>query len=130
MFRSDFDAMTPAHPEENMNARVIWLIVALLAAPQVAACDRGEAPNGGEEDAQVDPDLGTLKVINQTTEPVAIFLDGQELYAIQPASTSTFRNLPTRRVNIYGVGRISQKHYGLPELTVEEQGDYEWTIRP
>lgn len=113
-----------------MDARVIWLIVALLAAPQAAGCDRAEAPNDGDEDVQVDPDLGTLKVINQTTEPVAIFLDGQELYAIQPASTSTFQNLPTRRVNIYGVGRISQKHYGLPELTVAEGGDYEWTIRP
>lgn len=112
-----------------MDVRVTWLIVALLAAPQAAGCDRAEAPNG-EEDVQVDTDLGTLKVINQTTEPVAIFLDGQELYAIQPASTSTFQNLPTRRVNIYGVGRISQKHYGLPELTVVEGGDYEWTIRP
>jgi hypothetical protein len=130
MFPPDFRYDDAREPEENMDARVICLIAALLAAPQVAACDRGEAPNGADEDAQVDPDLGTLKVINQTTEPVAIFLDGQELYAIQPASTSTFRNLPTRRVNIYGVGRISQKHYGLPELTVAEQGDYEWTIRP
>lgn len=114
-----------------MDARVTWLIVALLAAPMVAGCGPGgETGNGGDEDAQVDPDLGTLKVNNQTTEPVAIFLDGQELYAVQPGSASTFRNLPTRRVNIYGVGRISQKHYGLPELTVAEQGDYEWTIRP
>lgn len=112
-----------------MDLRTTWLIVALVAAPLAAACDRGEAPDS-DEDVQVDTDLGTLKVINQTTEPVAIYLDGEELYAIQPASTSTFRNLPTRRVNIYGVGRISQKHYGLPELTVAEQGDYEWTIRP
>jgi hypothetical protein len=130
MFQWGFRCAEAENPEENMDLRTTWLIVALVAAPLAAACDRGEAPNGDDEDVQVDPDLGTLKVINQTTEPVAIYLDGQELYAIQPASASTFRNLPTRRVNIYGVGRISQKHYGLPELTVAEQGDYEWTIRP
>ena len=115
-----------------MDARMAWLIVALIAAPVAAGCDRGGPgeTTGGVDDAEVDPDLGTLKVLNQTTEPVAIFLDGDELYAIQPGSTSTFRNLPTRRVNIYGVGRISQKHYGLPELTIAEKGDYEWTIRP
>ena len=114
-----------------MDARMAWLVVALIAAPLPAGCDRGpgEAAGGGE-DVEVDPDLGTLKVLNQTTEPVAIFLDGDELYAIQPGSSSTFRNLPTRRVDIYGVGRISQKHYGLPELTIAEKGDYEWTIRP
>lgn len=115
-----------------MNARKEWLIVlALIAAPVMAGCDRdGPEAGGAEQDAEVDPDLGTLQVFNQTTEPVAIFLDGQELYAIQPGSTSTFRNLPARRVNIYGVGRISQKHYGLPELTIAEGEDYEWTIRP
>jgi hypothetical protein len=115
-----------------MDARKAWLIAALIAAPGMAGCDREAGPgaDGAEQDAAVNPDLGTLQVFNQTTEPIAIFLDGQELYAIQPGSTSTFRNLPTRRVNIYGVGRISQKHYGLPELTIEEQGDYEWTIRP
>jgi hypothetical protein len=114
-----------------MDARTAWLVVALIAAPVAAGCDRGAGEAGGSiEDVEVDPDLGTLKVLNQTTEPVAIFLDGDELYAIQPGSTSTFRNLPTRRVNIYGVGRISQKHYGLPELTIAEKGDYEWTIRP
>jgi hypothetical protein len=114
-----------------MNARMAWLVVALIAAPVVSGCDRGSGdPAGGGENVEIDPDLGTLKVLNQTTEPVAIFLDGDELYAIQPGSTSTFRNLPTRRVDIYGVGRISQKHYGLPELTIAEKGDYEWTIRP
>lgn len=114
-----------------MNARMAWLILGLIVAPGAAGCDRGSGPgSAGDQDADVNPDLGTLQVFNQTTEPVAIFLDGQELYAIQPGSTSTFRNLPTRRVNIYGVGRISQKHYGLPELTIEEEGDYEWTIRP
>lgn len=114
-----------------MDARMAWMILALIATPVAAGCDRGpgESPEGAE-DVDVDPDLGTLKVLNQTTEPVAIFLDGDELYAIQPGSTSTFRNLPTRRVNIYGVGRITQKHYGLPELTIAEKGDYEWTIRP
>jgi hypothetical protein len=115
-----------------MNVRMTWVMaLALIAAPVAAACDRdGPGAGGAEQDAEVDPDLGTLQVFNQTTEPVAIFLDGQELYAIQPGSTSTFRNLPARRVNIYGVGRISQKHYGLPELTIAEQGEYEWTIRP
>ncbi|HJU87113.1 MAG TPA: hypothetical protein VJ788_07090 [Gemmatimonadota bacterium] len=114
-----------------MDARMAWLVIALVAAPMAGGCDRGPADTaGGSEDVEVDSDLGTLKVLNQTTEPVAIFLDGDELYAIQPGSTSTFRNLPTRRVNIYGVGRISQKHYGLPELTIAEKGDYEWTIRP
>ena len=114
-----------------MDARMAWLVVALIAAPLAAGCDRGPGEAaGGAEDVEVDPDLGTLKVLNQTTEPVAIFLDGDELYAIQPGSSSTFRNLPTRRVDIYGVGRISQKHYGLPELTIAEKGDYEWTIRP
>jgi hypothetical protein len=114
-----------------MDARMAWLILALIATPVAAECDRGPGDAaGGAENVEVDPDLGTLKVLNQTTEPVAIFLDGDELYAIQPGSTSTFRNLPTRRVNIYGVGRITQKHYGLPELTIAEKGDYEWTIRP
>ena len=115
-----------------MDVRMVWLMVAaLIAAPVAAGCHRDDTgSDGAEQDAEVDPDLGTLQVFNQTTEPVAIFLDGQELYAIQPGSTSTFRNLPTRRVNIYGVGRISQKHYGLPELTIAEQGDYQWTIRP
>ena len=113
-----------------MNARAIGLLLALLVVP-LGGCGRGGEPqDGAEEDAQVDPDLGTLRVQNQTTEPVAIYLDGQELYAVQPGSASTFRNLPTRRVTIYGVGRISQRHYGLPELTVAEGGDYEWTIRP
>ena len=114
-----------------MHARTAWLIAALIAAPIALGCDRGPGEaEGGAGDVEVDPDLGTLKVFNQTTEPVAIFLDGDELYAIQPGSTSTVRNLPTRRVDIYGVGRISQKHYGLPELTIAEKGDYEWTIRP
>ena len=114
-----------------MDVRKAWVMaLALIAAPVAAGCDRDGPADGGSEDAEVDTDLGTLQVFNQTTEPVAIFLDGQELYAIQPGSTSTFRNLPTRRVNIYGVGRISQKHYGLPELTIAEQGEYEWTIRP
>ena len=114
-----------------MNARMAWLLATVVSLSVVAACERGAGEAaGGAEDVEVNPDLGTLKVLNQTTEPVAIFLDGDELYAIQPGSTSTFRNLPTRRVDIYGVGRISQKHYGLPELTIAEKGDYEWTIRP
>lgn len=113
-----------------MNARTTWLLVALLAAPLGVGCDRESGPEDGNGDVEVDPDLGTLKVVNRTTEPIAIYLDGQELYAIQPGSESTFRNLPVRRVDIYGVGRITQKHYGLPQLTIAEKGDYEWTINP
>ena len=115
-----------------MHARVAWAIAALVVTPLAVACDRGggEGEGNGDEEVAVDAELGTLKVVNMTTEPVAVFLEGQELYALQPGSQSTFRNLPTRRVNIYGVGRISQKHYGLPELTIAEGGDYEWTIRP
>jgi len=115
-----------------MNARLAWLVAALLTAPVAAACDRGSGPEEGaaNREVEVNSDLGTLRVVNRTTEPIAIYLDGEELYAIQPGSASTFRNLPTRRVNIYGVGRISQKHYGLPQLTIAEQGDYEWTINP
>lgn len=115
-----------------MDTRITWLLVALLVAPLGGACDRGtgsgEAPAAA--DVEVDPDLGTLRVMNRTTEPIAIYMDGQELYAIQPGSESMFRNLPTRRVNIYGVGRLTQRHYGLPQLTIDEGGDYEWTINP
>lgn len=113
-----------------MNTRMTWLLMALLATLVGAGCDRGAPDPSATGEAQVDPDLGTLKVLNRTTEPIAIYLDGQELYAIQPGSESTIRNLPTRRVDIYGVGRITQKHYGLPQLTIAERGDYEWTINP
>jgi len=113
-----------------MHARMTWLLVALLVIPVGAGCGRGAPDQGETGEAEVDPDLGTLKVLNRTTEPIAIYMDGQELYAIQPGSESTFRNLPTRRVDIYGVGRITQKHYGLPQLTIAERGDYEWTINP
>jgi len=115
-----------------MNTRTTWLLVALLAAPLGVGCDRDSGPDdgGAAGDVEVNPDLGTLRVVNRTTEPIAIYLDGQELYAIQPGSESTFRNLPARRVDIYGVGRITQRHYGLPQLTIAEKGDYEWTINP
>lgn len=109
-----------------------WLVLALILVTfPVVACDRGgERQSADESEVQVDPELGTLVVSNRTTEPVAIHLDGQELYAVQPGRAATIRNLPNRAVDIYGIGRISQKHYGLPGLTIEEGGEYEWTIRP
>lgn len=115
-----------------MEARWMCLLVALLVAPLGVGCDQGSGPGegGAAGEVEVNPDLGSLRVVNRTTEPITIHLDGQELYAVQPGSESTFRNLPTRRVDIYGVGRISQKHYGLPQLTIAEKGDYEWTINP
>lgn len=109
----------------------VALATALLAAP--IACDRSasEAGNGGEDgDVQVDDELGTLRVANSVNEPIAIHLDGQEIFVVPPGESYTFRNLPTRTVNVYGVGRISQKHFGLPRLTIESGGTYEWTIEP
>ena len=115
-----------------MDARWTCLLMALLAMPLGGGCDRGPGSEDGATAGQVEvnPDLGSLRVVNRTTEPITIHLDGQELYAVQPGSESTFRNLPTRKVDIYGVGRITQKHYGLPQLTIAEKGDYEWTINP
>lgn len=109
----------------------LFLGLALLVS--IPACDPGarDGADGGEAgDVEVDPGLGTLTVMNATNEPVGIHLEGQELYAVPPGRSFTFRNLPTREVDIYGVGRISQRHYGLPRLTIEEGGEYEWTIRP
>ncbi|HUP00471.1 MAG TPA: hypothetical protein VM737_02995 [Gemmatimonadota bacterium] len=108
-----------------------WFLLALLLTPfVVTACERQSADDAGSDEVQVDEDLGTLRVMNEVNEPVAVYLDGQELYAVPPGRSYTFRNLPTRTVSIYGVGRISQKHFGLPELTIEEGGEYEWTIQP
>lgn len=106
------------------------LATALVAAP--VACDRSGSDAGGEAagDAQVDEALGSLRVANRVNEPIAIHLDGQELFVVPPGESFTFRNLPTRTVDVYGVGRISQKHYGLPRLTIESGGSYEWTIEP
>lgn len=107
---------------------------ALLAAVALtAACARGgDAPEdaNGDEDVRIDEDLGSLAVANTLEEPVAIYLDGQEIFTVAPGRSYTFRNLPTGSVTIYGVGRVSQKHYGLPELEITEGGEYEWTIRP
>jgi len=107
----------------------VWMLMLVLAAG-AAACDRGGdagAPAEGEEVA-VDENLGTLRVLNRVNEPVGVYLDGQELFAVPPGSAYTFRNLPTREVTIYGVGRISRRHFDLPRLTIEEGGEYEWTI--
>jgi len=103
----------------------------ILGVLLVAACgtDGGEG-GGGDEDVRVDEDLGSLNVMNTSDEPVAIYLDGQELFTIAPGRSYTFRNLPTGPATIYGVGRVTQKHHGLPELTIEKGGDYEWTLRP
>lgn len=81
------------------------------------------------DEARVDDRLGSLKVMNGADEPVTVYLDGEELYSVPPGTAYTFRNLPTRDVTIYGVGRVSERHYGLPKLTIEEGGEYEWTIR-
>lgn len=112
---------------------VAILLVALLAG----ACsgDGGEEPRSranaeGAADVEVDPDLGTLQVDNRVDEPIAIHLDGRELYVVPPGRSYTFRNLPTREVDVYGVGRVSERHYGLPILTIEEGGEYQWTINP
>lgn len=105
-------------------------IVALVVG-SMAACGGGngeDAEPSGE--VRVSGGLGTLTVINRVDEPVAIHLDGEELFVVPPGRSTTFRNLPTREVNIYGVGRVSEKHYGLPNLTIEEGGEYEWAINP
>ena len=107
-----------------------------LAAALVLACDRGGPgpeeldTSGLPEGVSVDEDLGSLTVQNRVDEPVAVFLDGQELYAVPPGRAYTFKNLPVREVDVYGVGRVSQKHFSLPKLTIEEGGEYEWTIEP
>lgn len=114
------------------------LVAILLAALLLGACsggDGGEDPrsraNGGDAaEVDVDPDLGTLEVNNRVDEPIAIHLDGRELYVVPPGRSYTFRNLPTREVDVYGVGRVSERHYGLPILTIEEGGEYQWTINP
>ncbi len=103
---------------------VPWLLVAILAS--------GACRQSGEtvvDEARIDERLGSLKVMNSADEPVTVYLDGEELYSVPPGTAYTFRNLPTREVTIYGVGRVSERHYGLPKLTIEEGGEYEWTIR-
>ena len=108
----------------------VWIPMTILALTVTAACGREPDPGAdGEEEVQVDEDLGTLRVLNQVNEPVAIHLEGQELFAVPPGTAYTFRNLPTREVTIYGVGRISRKHFDLPRLTIAPGGEYEWTIQ-
>lgn len=90
--------------------------------------DEGSEP----DEVAADPTLGTLRVNNRVNEPIMLHLDGDEIYVIQPGRSYVLRNLPVREVSIYGVGRLSQKHYGLADLTlmVQEGGVYEWTINP
>lgn len=108
------------------------LLVALLFGVATLATGSCQRPQAGRDDpaddAQINEELGTLTVTNALDEPVAIYLDGQELYAVPPARAYTFRNLPIKTVTIYGVGKVSDKHYGLPDLTIEEGQEYEWTI--
>lgn len=113
--------------------RMIAMAFLFLWALSASACEPGGGgtrEEGTNEDVRINEDLGTLKVMNTVEEPVAIYLGGQELFTVPPGGAYTFRNLPTGPTAIYGVGRVSEKHYGLPELTIEEGGDYEWTIRP
>lgn len=116
-----------------MKRTLVTSAAMLLALGVVAGCGRGDRERGraaGEAQARIHADLGTLKVANGTDEPVAVYLNGQELYSVPPGRQFTFRNLPTGRATIYGVGRISQKHYGLPELEIEKGKEYEWKINP
>jgi hypothetical protein len=109
----------------RVRAVAIPLLVGVTLA--VGACRQGGEPVVDE--TRVDERLGSLKVMNGAEEPVTVYLDGEELYSVPPGMAYTFRNLPTREVSIYGVGRVSERHYGLPKLTIEEGGEYEWTIR-
>ena len=110
---------------------VLTVTMAMLA---LLGCQRGGDEDGGgsasSEEVRVEESMGTLRVLNQVSEPVAIHLDGREIYSVPPGRAYTFRNLPLGEVNLYGVGRLSERHYGLPVLTIEEGGEYEWTIRP
>jgi hypothetical protein len=105
-----------------------------MATLTLLGCRRGDDENDGRSassgEAQVEEGLGTLRVMNQVSEPVAIYLDGREIYSVPPGRAYTFRNRPLGEVNLYAVGRVSERHYGLPVLTIEEGEDYEWTIRP
>ena len=94
------------------------------------ADDEDGGSSASSESARVEEGLGTLRVMNQASEPVAIHLDGREIYSVPPGRAYTFRNLPLGEVNLYGVGRVSERHYALPVLTIEEGEEYEWTIRP
>ena len=114
-----------------MRGRTVLMVAMALA---LLGCQRGGVDDGGRaagpEDARIAEGLGTLRVLNEAAEPVAIHLDGREIYSVPPGRAYTFRNLPLGEVNLYGVGRVSERHYGLPVLTIEAGEDYEWTIRP
>lgn len=112
------------------------MLTVAMATLALLGCQRGGERDGDDDrsaapgDAKVEERLGTLRVLNEAAEPVAIHLDGREIYSVPPGRAYTFRNLPLGEVNLYGVGRVSERHYGLPVLTIEEGEDYEWTIRP
>ena len=109
------------------------LLTLTVATLPLLGCQRGDDDGGrsaSSGEARVEEGLGTLRVLNQVSEPVAIHLDGREIYSVPPGRAYTFRNLPLGEVNLYGVGRLSERHYGLPVLTIEEVEEYEWTIRP
>ena len=54
----------------------------------LVGCERGGADRAGEEqamdEARVEEGLGVLRVMNQASEPVAIHLDGREIYSVPP----------------------------------------------
>lgn len=110
------------------------LLAMATAVMILSGCDRRGGDRGGDEpgsaEVRVEEGLGTLRVLNRASEPVAIHLDGREIYSVPPGRSYIFRNLPLGEVNLYGVGRVSQRHYGLPVLTIEQGEDYEWTITP
>jgi hypothetical protein len=117
-----------------MRGRTVLTVA--MATLALLGCQRGGGDeedgdrSAGSEEARVEEGLGTLRVMNAAAEPVAIHLDGREIYSVPPGRAYTFRNLPLGEVNLYGVGRVSERHYGLPVLTIEAGEDYEWTIRP
>lgn len=114
----------------------IMAALVLLLALGAAGCERAGLERGQQAGSSGEPainrDLGTLRVSNQTDEPIAIHFNGRELYSVPPAREYLFRNMPLGTATIYGVGRISQKHYQTtrPTLEIEKGREYEWTINP
>ncbi|MGH7588963.1 MAG: hypothetical protein ACRELU_10245, partial [Gemmatimonadota bacterium] len=65
-------------------------VTVALATLALLGCQRGggEEEDGGRssgpEEARVEEGLGTLRVMNGASEPVAIHLDGREIYSVPP----------------------------------------------